>query len=66
MPKKPVTPEEVKEFIQDKLVYINRTSGDIEYRDADGDNYEQGFKKDVYEAINKAILIERKSKPVVY
>lgn len=62
----PVTPEEVKNFIQNNLTYINRNAGEIEYTNKNGDNYEEGFHENVYEAINAAILRERKIKLVVY
>lgn len=66
MAKGRVTPEEVKEFIQHNLVYINRDAGCIDYVDKNGNNMEEGFSKDVYEAINKAVLSERKRKLIVY
>lgn len=66
MAKKPVTSEEVKLFIQDNLTFINRSAGCIDYVDKNGCNMEEGFSKDPYEAINKAILAERKNVLVVY
>ncbi len=66
MAKKPVTPEEVKEFIQDKLIYINRSAGCLDYMDKNGNNMEEEFSDDVYEAINKAIIAERNRTPIVY
>lgn len=66
MAKKPVTPEEVKEFIQNNLTYINRSAGCIDYVDKNGNNLEEEFGDDVYEAINKAILAERKRTLIVY
>ena len=66
MAKKPVTQEEVKAFIQDNLTYINRSAGEIEWVDKNGCNMSEGFSRDVYTAINKAILVERKIDRVIY
>ena len=66
MARKPVTTEEVKDFIKNKLTYINRSAGSIDYVDKNGCNMEEGFGDDVYEAINNAILSERKIKEIVY
>ena len=62
----PVTSEEVKSFIQNNLTFINRSAGEIEYVNKNGDNYDEGFNENVYEAINAAILKERKVKLIVY
>lgn len=66
MAKKPVTSEEVKYFIQNNLTYINRSAGCIDYVGKNGCNMEMGFAENVYDAINKAILFERKTHLVVY
>ena len=66
MAKKTVTPEEVKGFIKDNLTYINRIGGEIEWVDKNGCNMSEGFSIDVYTAINKAILAERKIERVIY
>lgn len=66
MAKKPVTPEEVKNFIQNNLTYINRMGGEIEWVDINGCNMTTGFSRDVYTAINKAIVEERKNERVIY
>ncbi|MDH5572585.1 MAG: hypothetical protein OEY89_12535 [Gammaproteobacteria bacterium] len=66
MDSKQITPAEVKAFIQDNLTHINRDSGEIEWVDKNGNNMETGFSDDVYEAINKAILIERETIEIIY
>lgn len=64
--KKAVTPEEVKSFVQNNLVYINHQAGEIEWVDKNGNNMEEGFDQDVYEAINKAVLVERETEEIIY
>ena len=70
MTKKAVTPtvtqEEVRLFVLQSLTYINRSAGEIEWVDKNGNNMTTGFSFSVYEAINKAILVERGIEKIVY
>lgn len=61
-----ITLEEVEDFIQNKLTYINRNAGEIGYVNKNGDNCNEGFNRNVHEAINAAILKERKIELMVY
>lgn len=61
-----MTHKDVVKFIQHNLVHIHRDSGEIEYTDCNGCNIVIGFCDDVYEAINRAIVSERKKIEIIY
>ena len=60
------TPKKVADFIENNLVYINRTDGVIDWVDVNGNNMETEFSGTVYNGINLAVKRAKKIKLVVY